>query len=83
MWSAEESDELFNMPLLFSHAEPGEGGSLMTKTLGSCIFQLFGEMAAVVSVLLYVFSLSNKRTMPSLRQGISGFKEVQKASENS
>lgn len=34
-------------------------------------------------MLLYLFSLYNKRDVPNMRQGISGFKEVRKVSEKS
>lgn len=77
-------DELFNMSVLFSDAEQSEAGSHLGQILHSnklpdpSIFQLFWEGTAV-SVLLYFFFV---RAM-SMRQGISGFKEVRKVSEES
>lgn len=56
------------MPLLDSHAEPGERRSLMAKKPNHCILELFGEIAAVVSVILYVFSLWLQRSVEIIRE---------------
>lgn len=47
------------------------------------ILQLFWDVAAVASVLMYLSSFHKKKAMPSMRQGISDFKEVRNMSEKS
>ena len=75
-----------NMPILFSDAEPSEAGSHYYDK--SCIqtnytiLEFRNYFGRFESVLLYLFSLYNERAM-SMRQGISGFKEVRKVSEES
>lgn len=78
-----------HLTIFYSDAKPGEpfitnpafAHTIRHRTTFN--LQLFWDVAAVASVLLYLSSFHKKKAMPSMRQGISDFKEVRNMSEKS